>query len=150
MPIENCDIHPTVKIWHPELVNLYGCSIASGTTIGAFVEIGKNVSVGKDCKIEAHSFICEGVDIADRVFVGPRTVFCNVLHPMRGEKYRNTLVCEDVRIGAGTTILPGIILYVGAFIGAGAVVTKDVESGITVVGNPARPIRHNLGEYEIW
>ena len=142
MPIENCDIHPSVKFWHPELVNLYECKIGARTRIGTFVEIGNGVEIGKDCKIESHVFIPEGITIADRVFVGPRTVFCNTKHPMKGEKYQTTLVCEDVVVGAGATILPGIILYKGATVGAGAVVIKNVESYVTVVGNPARPLKY--------
>ena len=150
MPIENCKIHPSVKIWHPELVNLYGCEIGEGTKIGTFVEIGNGVSVGKNCKIQSNVFIPEGVTISDNVFIGPGVVFCNVKNPMDGESYQETLVCERVRIGAGVIILPGIILYAAAFIGAGAVVTRPVESFVTVVGNPARPIRYNHGEYEVW
>jgi len=142
MPIENCKIHPSVKIWHPELVNLYGCEIGEGSKIGTFVEIGNGVKIGKNCKIQSHVFIPEGITICNRVFVGPGTIFCNVKHPMKGEEYQKTLVCEDVVIGAGSTILPGIILYSGAFIGAGSVVVKNVESKTTVVGNPAKPLKH--------
>jgi len=140
MPIENCEIHPSVKIWHPELVNLYGCKIGERTRIGTFVEIGNGVEIGMDCKIESHVFIPEGITICDRVFVGPITVFCNVKHPMKGEEYQKTLICEDVIIGAGVTILPGVIIYKGAFIGAGSVVTKNIESYAKVVGNPAKPL----------
>ena len=151
MPIVNCDIHPSVKIWHPELVNLYGCKIGANSKIGAFVEIGKGVEIGENCKVESHAFLPEGIFIADNVFVGPRVVFCNVLHPMKGEKYRTTVVYEDVIIGAGAIILPGIDLHVGAFIGAGSIVTESVEPGVTVVGNPARPIHlGRLPSMGIW
>ncbi len=140
MPIVNCDIHSSVKIWHPGIVNLYGCKIGANTKIGSFVEIGNDVIIGKNCMIESHVFIPEGIIIADNIFVGPRTVFTNTLHPMRGEKYRVTTVYEDVVIGAGATILPGLEIGHDAIIGAGAVVTRSVEAGVTVVGNPARPL----------
>lgn len=149
MPIENCEIHPSVKIWHPELVNLYGCKIDVGCKIGTFVEIGNNVEIGKNCKIQSFVFIPEGVTIMDGCFIGPHSVFCNVKHPMKNEAYQQTIVGEDVVIGAGSTILSGILIGQGSFVGGGSVVTRDVKYGVTVVGNPARPIRYS-GEYETW
>jgi UDP-2-acetamido-3-amino-2,3-dideoxy-glucuronate N-acetyltransferase len=124
--------------YHFDLVNLYGCRIDVGTTIGAFVEIGEGVQVGKNCKIQTGAFLPPGVVIGDRVFIGPHAVFCNVRHPMRGEPILSTVVEDDAVIGANATILPGITIGKGAFVGAGAVVTRDVAPGVTVVGNPAR------------
>jgi len=140
MPIVDCKIHPTVKIWHPELVNLYGCKVDERTKIGTFVEIGKNVFIGKDCKIQSHAFIPEGVLVKDNVFIGPGVVFCNVKYPMQGKAYQTTIVGDNAIIGANATILPGIRLGMNSIIGAGSVVTRDVGAGITVVGNPANPI----------
>lgn len=133
--IENCIIH------HPELVNLYECEIGEGSKIGAFVEIGAGVTIGKRCKIQSHAFIPPGIVIGDDVFVGPHVCFCNTKHPMKGEKYKETFVLNRAVIGAGAVILPGIIIGIGAIVGAGAVVTKSINCGITVVGNPAMLIK---------
>ena len=122
---------------HPQLVNLYDCQIGEDTRIGAFVEIGKEVVVGRKCKIQTGAFIPEGVLIGDEVFIGPNVTFCNVKYPMTGEKYKITVVNDRAVIGAGATILPGIIIGEGAIVGAGAVVTKDVREFTTVAGNPA-------------
>jgi len=151
MPIENCNIHPSVKIWHPELVNLYGCKIGEGTKIGAFVEIGKGVEIGRDCKIEAYAFLPEGIVIGNNVFIGPHVTFTNTKHPMGDGCYLKTVIENFAIIGANATILPGVLVGANATVGAGSVVTKNVEIGITVVGNPARPIRYwRIGEYETW
>jgi len=149
MPIANCKIHPSVKIWHPELVNLYGCKIDANTKIGAFVEIGKGVIIGKSCKIEAHAFIPEGVTICNHVFIGPHATLTNTKYPMGDGCYLETVIENFAIIGANATILPGVHVGANATIGAGSVVTRNVELGITVVGNPARPIRYS-GEYEAW
>ena len=135
MPIENCQIHPSVKIWHPELVNLYECEIDEHTSIGAFVEIGKGVTIGKNCKIQAYAFIPEGVIIGDDVFIGPHACFTNVRYPMTGEGYKKTIVHNKSVIGANATILSGVLIGYKSLVGAGAVVTKDVMG--TVMGNPA-------------
>ena len=143
MPIVNCEIHPSVKIWHPELVNLYECKIGKETTVGAFVEIGKNVEIGENCKIQAHAFIPEGVTIGHNVFIGPHVTLTNTKYPMGGYKcYLKTIIENFAIIGANATILPGVTIGANVTVGAGAVVTKSVEPGITVVGNPARPIEH--------
>ena len=147
MPIENCKIHESVKIWQPELVNLYECKIGANSRIGAFVEIGKGVIIGNGCKIEAHSFIPEGVVIGNNVFIGPHTIFTNTKYPMGFKCYLETIVENYAVIGAGSTILPGIRIGANATIGAGSVVTKDVGIDVTVVGNPARPIARDCKYY---
>lgn len=134
-----------------EYVNLYGCSIDDQSQIGTFVEIQKNVKIGKKCKIQSHSFICEGVEIEDEVFVGHGVMFTNDRFPRAtneaGEKaseddwkLERTLVKRGASIGSGATICPGVTIGEGALVGAGAVVTKDVDDYTTVVGNPAHVI----------
>ena len=129
-----------------EFVNLYGCRI------GAFVEIQRDVTIGDHCKISTHSFICSGVHIADRVFVGHGVTFVNDRHPRAcnadgtpkgpGDwQLVETWVEDDAAIGSGATILCGVRIGKGAMVGAGAVVTRDVAPGVTVVGNPARPVK---------
>ncbi len=137
-----------VVIHHPDLVNLYGCAVGDGTTIGAFVEIQKNAAVGSRCKISSHTFICEGVTIEDEVFVGHGVMFINDRHPratangqLQGEADW-TLVPTRVRrgasIGSGAVILCGVTIGARAMVGAGAVVTKNVPDDAVVVGVPAR------------
>jgi acetyltransferase-like isoleucine patch superfamily enzyme len=143
---------PGVMIHHPDLVNLYGCSIGEGTKIGAFVEIQKGVSVGARCKISSHTFVCEGVFIEDEVFVGHGVMFTNDLYPrstnpsgaMQTEedwKVVPTFVRKGASIGSGATILCGVTIGEGALVGAGAVVTTDVHPNDTVIGVPARSRR---------
>jgi acetyltransferase-like isoleucine patch superfamily enzyme len=137
-----------VRIFHPGLVNLYGCRIGDESKIGAFVEIQKNAQVGSKCKISSHTFICEGVTIEDEVFVGHGVMFINDLFPrataageMQTEadwKVVPTRVCRGASIGSGAVILCGINIGERAMIGAGAVVTKDVPAGAVVAGVPAR------------
>ena len=142
MPISNIKQGNNVKIPQPGLVNLYGCSIGDNTMIGAFVEIQKGAKVGRNCKIESHSFICDGVDIGDNVFVGHGVMFINDRHPKcsRNWTLEHTLIKNNVSIGSGATIMCGITIGEGALIGAGSVVTKNVPPGETWVGNPARKI----------
>ncbi len=138
-------------------VNLYGCSIGDETSIGTFVEIQKGVTVGARCKIQSHTFICEGVTIADEVFVGHNVNFINDLHPRATApdgrpqteadwQLVRTHVGRGASIGTGATILGGVAIGEGAIVGAGAVVTKDVPAGVTVVGNPARALRAGAPE----
>ena len=135
---DGCVIH------HRDLVNLYGCTIGAGTRIGTFVEIQKNVIVGKDCKISSHSFLCEGVTLEDGVFCGPSCVFTNVNNPRaevrRMDEARPTLVQRGASIGANATIVCGHTLGEYCFIGAGAVVTEDVPAYAVMAGVPARRI----------
>lgn len=150
MPIaDDVRLGKDVKIFHPQLVNLYGCAIGAGTRIGAFVEVQKNAMIGERCKISSHSFICEGVVIEDEVFIGHGVMFINDRFPratntageLQGEsdwKVIPTRVEKRASIGSGAVILCGVTIGAGAMIGAGAVVTRDVPPGATVAGNPAR------------
>ena len=137
-----------VAIFHPTLVNLYGCRIGDDTRIGTFVEIQKNAEVGRRCKISSHSFICEGVTIEDDVFVGHGVMFINDRRPrataggqLQTEKDWTvvpTRIERGASLGSGATILCGVTIGKDAMIGAGAVVTRDVAPGETVAGVPAR------------
>lgn len=150
MPItDDVRLGKNVKIFHPALVNLYGCSIGDDSKIGAFVEIQKNATIGARCKISSHSFVCEGVVIEDEVFIGHGVIFINDKHPrattadgrLLGEgdwKVVKTRICKGASIGSGAVILCGVTVGEGAMVGAGAVVTGDVAAHATVAGCPAR------------
>jgi acetyltransferase-like isoleucine patch superfamily enzyme len=140
-----------VKIFHPNLVNLYGCAIGDDTKIGTFVEIQKNVTVGKRCKISSHSFLCDGVILENEVFIGHGVMFTNDLYP-RATNEDGSLKTEDdwyavktvvkngASIGSNATILPGVTIGEKAIVGAGAVVTLDVPDYTIVAGVPARVV----------
>ncbi|MEI3650206.1 MAG: acyltransferase [Dolichospermum lemmermannii FEM_B0920] len=148
---DNVRIGEGVQIFHPHLVNLYGCEVGDETKIGSFVEIQKNAIVGAKCKVSSHSFICEGVIIEDEVFIGHGVMFTNDLYPRATNEDSSlkteadwsvikTLVKSRASIGSNATILAGITIGKNAIIGAGAVVTRDVPDYATVVGVPARVI----------
>ena len=150
MPIaKNVTLGSGVVIHHPDLVNLYGCSIGEETKVGSFVEIQKNASIGRRCKISSHTFVCEGVTIEDEVFIGHGVMFINDRYP-RSTAESGALQTESdwqvvptrvrrgASIGSGAVILCGLTIGEGALVGAGAVVTKDVPAGATFMGVPAR------------
>lgn len=139
MPIKNSKIHKSVKVFHEELVNLYGCKIDANTTIGPFVEIQSEVSIGKNCKISSHSFICSGVTIRDNVFIGHNVTFINDRNPRSVNKdgklkktqdwiLEKTLIEKGVSIGSGSIIMCGVKIGKNSIIGAGSLVLKDVPS----------------------
>ena len=152
---DTCRVAPDVRLgegvqFHA-FVNLYGCEIGDETKIGAFVEIQKNASVGRRCKISSHTFICEGVTIEDEVFIGHNVTFINDLYPRATNSNgslqteadwacEKTLVRRRASIGSSVTILCGVTIGEEAVVGAGSVVTKDVAAGSVVAGNPARVI----------
>jgi UDP-2-acetamido-3-amino-2,3-dideoxy-glucuronate N-acetyltransferase len=136
-----------VKIY--DFVNLYGCSIGDNSKIGTFVEVQKNASIGKNCKISSHTFICEGVTIEDDVFIGHGVMFINDRHPRATSEsgglqteadwvVHPTRIKRGASIGSGAVIMCDVTIGENALIGAGAVVTKDVPDKAIVVGNPAR------------
>jgi len=150
-------IAPDVKLGNnvqlSKFINLYGCQIGDGTKIGAFVEIQKNATVGQNCKISSHTFICEGVTIEDGVFVGHSVTFINDSYPrainpngaLQTEQdwvVERTLVKRGASIGSGSTILSKITIGEHAIVGAGSVLTKDVPAYAIVAGNPAKVLRY--------
>ena len=152
----NC-IAPSVKLGKDvklsSFINLYGCEIGDETKIGAFVEVQKNARVGRCCKISSHTFVCEGVDIEDNVFIGHNVAFINDSYPRAATttgglqteadwKVEKTVVRKGASIGSGCTILSKITIGENAIVGAGSVVTKDVPANAIVAGNPARVLRY--------
>jgi acetyltransferase-like isoleucine patch superfamily enzyme len=135
-----------------KFINLYGCEIGDETKIGAFVEIQKNATIGKRCKVSSHTFVCEGVVVEDNVFIGHGVTFINDIYPRATTAAGNlqteadwrverTLVRKGASIGSGTTVLAGITIGENAIVGAGSVVTKDVPPNSIVAGNPAKFLR---------
>ncbi len=135
-----------------KFINLYGCSIGDETKIGAFVEIQKNATVGRRCKISSHTFICEGVTIEDHVFVGHGVTFINDSYPRATTAdgalqtqqdwiVEPTRVKQGASVGSGATILSNVVIGERAIVGAGSVVTRDVPDDAIVAGNPARFLR---------
>ena len=148
--LNNVTMGENVRIFN--FVNAYGCTIDSGSKIGAFVEIQKGAFIGKNCKISSHSFICEGVQIEDNVFIGHGVMFTNDLFPKATNpdgsqqseedwKVIETVVKKGASIGSNATILCGIVIGENALIGAGSVVTKNVPPNTIVAGVPARVIK---------
>lgn len=157
-------IAPDVKLGHDvklsKFINLYGCEVGDETKIGAFVEIQKNASVGKRCKISSHTFICEGVTIEDNVFIGHGVMFINDSYPrataaggtLQTEadwKVERTVIKKGASIGSGATILANVSVGENAIVGAGSVVTKDVPANSIVAGNPAKVLRYIESTVEV-
>ena len=151
MIADDVSLGRNVGIPQPSLVNLYGCAIGDGTKVGAFVEIQRAASIGRNCKISSHAFICSGVIIEDGVFVGHGVMFVNDRYPSAVNQdgrlqteadwtTLETLVKATASMGSNATILGGVTVGVGAMVGAGAVVTRDVPDYAIVAGNPARVI----------
>jgi acetyltransferase-like isoleucine patch superfamily enzyme len=153
---EFCSIAPDVKLGRAvklsKFINLYGCQIGDETKIGAFVEIQKNATVGRRCKISSHTFVCEGVSIEDNVFIGHGVTFVNDSYPRattaEGElqtesdwRVETTVVRRGASIGSGATILSNLEIGENAIVGAGSVVTRDVPANTIVAGNPAKVLR---------
>ena len=143
-----------------KFINLYGCEVGDNTKIGAFVEIQKNATVGRNCKISSHTFICEGVFIEDGVFIGHSVTFINDSYPRAirpdGElqteqdwNVERTVVKAGASIGSGSTILSNVVIGENAIVGAGSVVTKDVPANAIVAGNPARVLRYIEKEQKV-
>jgi acetyltransferase-like isoleucine patch superfamily enzyme len=158
---EFISIAPTVRLGKDvklaDFINLYGCEIGDETKIGAFVEVQKNARVGRRCKISSHTFICEGVDIEDNVFIGHGVTFINDSYPRATStsgslqteadwKVEQTRICKGASIGSGSTILSNITVGENAIVGAGSVVTKNVPANAVVAGNPAKVLRFLTAE----
>jgi len=148
--LNNVELGRDVKIF--SFVNAYGCKIGDGSKIGAFVEIQKNARVGRNCKISSHTFICEGVEIEDDVFVGHGVMFTNDKFPRATNADGSpqteadwevvpTLVKKGASIGSGAVIIAGVTIGENAIVGAGAVVTRDVPPETIVAGVPAKKLR---------
>jgi len=149
--LKEVTVGKNVKIFN--FVNAYGCTIGDNTKVGAFVEIQKGVIIGKNCKISSHSFLCEGVHIADNVFIGHNVTFINDKYPsatnedgsMQTEAHWvciKTYIEEGASVGSGATILCGVTIGKKAVVGAGSVVIKDVPEKAVVAGNPSRIIKY--------
>jgi acetyltransferase-like isoleucine patch superfamily enzyme len=154
---EFVSIAPDVKLGKDvklsKFINMYGCQVGDNTKIGAFVEIQKNATVGKNCKISSHTFVCEGVVIEDEVFIGHNVAFINDSYPRATSgdgalqteqdwKVEPTVVKKRASIGSGSTILSKVTIGENALVGAGSVVTKDVPANAVVAGNPAKILRY--------
>ena len=147
--LSNVKVGANVKIY--DFVNAYGCSIDDNSKVGAFVEIQKGVSIGKNCKVSSHSFLCEGVDIEDNVFIGHHVTFINDKYPRATNpdgtmlsdadwQVVKTRIKKGASLGSGSTILCGVTIGENAIVGAGSVVLHDVPANKTVAGNPAHEI----------
>jgi UDP-2-acetamido-3-amino-2,3-dideoxy-glucuronate N-acetyltransferase len=154
------DVRLGASVKLSKFINLYGCEIGDNTKVGAFVEIQKNARVGKNCKVSSHTFICEGVDIEDGVFIGHSVTFINDSYPRavtsEGELQteqdwvvERTVVRKGASIGSGSTILSNVVIGENAIVGAGSVVTKDVPANAIVAGNPAKILRYITEEQRI-
>lgn len=139
----NVKLGKNVRVFDPNLVNIFDCIIGDDTFVGPFVEITRGVTIGKKCKIESHSFLCTALVVEDDVFIGHGVMFSNDLYPRvdRQVEFLPTLVRKGASIGSNATIIAGVSIGEYAVVGAGAVVTKDVPPYSIVAGNPAHILR---------
>jgi len=146
------DVKLGAEVRLSSFINLYGCSIGDRSKIGAFVEIQKNATIGMNCKISSHSFICEGVTIEDNVFIGHGVTFINDTYPRATNtggglktdsdwKVEKTVVKKGASIGSGATIMSNVVIGENSIVGAGSMVIRDVPANSVVAGNPARLLR---------
>ena len=152
MPVaKDVQVGRDVRIFHPDLVNLYGCVVGDETRIGTFVEVQAGAKIGARCKISSHTFICEGVTIEDEVFIGHGVMFTNDLFPRAVNEdgtpqtesdwtVVKTTVKKRASLGSNATVIAGVTIGANAMVGAGSVVTKDVPDFAIVAGVPARVV----------
>ncbi len=140
-----------VKIFNPDQVNIFGCEIGDESFIGPFVEITRNTTIGKNCVIESHAFLCDSVTLEDNVFISHGAMFTNDLYPQVGihVDYFKTIVKKGASIGTNSTIIAGITIGENSVVGAGAVVTKDVPDFSIVAGNPAKILKQFSNKEEM-
>ena len=147
----NVKLGHNVRIFDENLVNIYGCELDDDTFVGPFVEITAGVKVGKRCKIESHSFLCDGVELEDDVFIGHGTMFTNDSYPKVDRQIQrfHTLIKRYASIGTNATIIGGIVVGVHAIVGAGTIVNRNVPDYAIVAGNPVRVLKQFTSSEEL-
>ncbi|MFQ5671467.1 MAG: acyltransferase [Nitrospinales bacterium] len=149
---DNVILGKNVKIFNPDQVNIFDCEIGDNSFVGPFVEITRNTLIGKNCTIESHSFLCDSVTLEDNVFISHGVMFTNDLYPRSKKRveYLKTLVKKGASIGTSATIVGGVTIGEYAIVGAGAVVTQDIEPFSIYAGNPARKLKQFLNSEELY
>jgi acetyltransferase-like isoleucine patch superfamily enzyme len=140
---EDVILGKNVVIFNPDQVNIFGCKIGDNSFVGPFVEITRNTTIGRNCTIESHSFLCDSVTLEDDVFISHGVMFTNDLYPKVKVrvKFFKTLVKKGASIGTNATIIAGVSIGQYSIVGAGSVVTKDVPDFSIYAGNPAKPLK---------